>query len=203
MEFNTIAFESTLLTESRQVFKNIMQKHPDIYVIGFYHTGGWDSIWPIFNTQNQIALLSFTTANEEEFAHNSNLKWNPYDFAAIEDYASSLPKSEKALQALREYFSTDHTSDDLQIFWKKTLGAMESVLRQFIQEDIFSLPNKHSPIVYLANHDESFEDRFNAILRINPSENITPIKAEFDRIIKLQHRWQDEAFLEVMRDDDA
>lgn len=203
MKFNTIAFESTLLTESRNVFSDIIQKNPGIYVTGFYHTGGWDSVWPIFNTQNQIELLSFTTENEDEFAHNCNLKWNPYDFPCMEDYASSLPQSEKALQALREYFSTDHTSDDLQVFWKKTLDAMESVLCQFIQEGIFNLPNKNSPIVYIANHDESFEDRFNSILRINPSEKITPVKAEFDRIIKLQQRWQDEAFLEVMRDDDA
>ncbi len=203
MELNTIAFESTLLTESRKVFSDILHKHQNIYVIGFYHSGGWDAIWPIFNTQDQIESLSFTTKNEDEFSHNCNLKWNPGDFPTLEDYTSSLTESEKLLQALGKNIIAQATSEELQVYWKKTLAAMEYVLRQLIQEGIFNLPNKNSPIVYIANQDESFEDRFASVTRINPAERIDPIKAEFERIIKLHHRWQDEAFLEVMRDDDA
>jgi Domain of unknown function (DUF4303) len=203
MELNTITFESTLLAESRKIFKYIIHQHRDIYVIGFYHSGGWDAIWPIFNTLDQIESLSYTTTNEDEFSHNCNLKWNPGDYRNLEDYTSSLPESEKLLQALGEAIAAHATAEELQIYWKKTLAAMEYVLRQLIQEEIFTDPNLISPIVYLANHEESFEDRFASITRINPAERIDPIKEEFDRIIKLHHRWHDEAFLEVMRDDDA
>lgn len=198
MEFDTSEFESTLLTESRKVFKEIMCNHHDIYVIGFYHSGGWDTIWPIFNSQRQVESLSLATDNEEEFLLNCNLKWNPYDFPEIELYSSCLPKSEKALQALRQHFPIPYDSNKLQCFWKKTLTAMEAVLKQLQQEGIFNLPDKTSPIVYIANQDESFEDRFDFIIRLNSHEKVHSVKEEFEKIIKLQKKWWDNAFQELM-----
>jgi len=193
MAFNTQKFEDILFKEATTSFKNLAADNQmnDVYVVGFYHTGGWDAIWPIYNTAN--------FAKSQISSHGSpfNYRWAPDEFEDVERYYDALPHSEHALRELGEQCDDSSiTTETLITNWQETLSAMNRVLKRISDLGIFKCwPNA---VLYVASYDDPDDERWARIQGINTPEIVNKVRLEFESEIEEQAKIQQDVLSETL-----
>lgn len=197
---NTDKFEQALYEEGKAAFSKIIEDRSDgLYVIGICHSGGWDSVMPMFNTLNDLLLLQKIRDDDDQKEYENRVKWDPSDFPALEEYHEYFTRSTEQLQMLREQF--DDLVEDYQTPWQETLDAMVRVLNKLDKEGVFSQGvERDSLVVYIAAYDEDFDERFSFVKRLNSIPVIESVTEEFEYLIALHAKWEREALDEILGD---
>lgn len=197
-EFST--FEEALYLDSKQAFKQILaDSGDDIYVMGFYHSGSF-SFLPMFNT---LADFQSTFENDYHCKEDDRLlvKWNVNDFASLEDYSEYFTNSTEILHA----FDNDHnyyiaSDEEIKASWDAWLSTLERVLIRLDNEGIFSDGVKRNLITLaILAYDETEEEQFSRIKRMNPSAVITTIQTDFETLIASRNEAEQLAMEEFER----
>ena len=180
---NTEDFEQALYSDAKRAFPEIINKYgKDIYVIGFYHFGGFDGVMPMFNTLSALREVQVSFTEEDAYYATYTAKWNPSEYPSLEEYSKYFENSTTEIQKLCEDCEEElYTSkSDLQEDWQQTLHAMERVLIKLDNEGIFSAQLDRTKITLsISTYDESEEEQFNRIKRLNPDSVLKNIREDF------------------------
>ena len=200
LTLNTEAFESALYDDGEKCFRQIIKdKGEGLYVIGFYHLGGWDGVMPMFNTIHDLAPLQKVACGDDQKEAELQVKWAPIDFPSLETYYDYFDRSVEEIQKLPDQFH--QSSEDKQLYWQQTLKAMVSVLVKLDANGVFSQSvDRESLTLYIATYDEDYVDRFERVKVMNPPSVINKIAAEFEYMIAVHARWQKEVLDEYLRE---
>ncbi|MCG8518519.1 MAG: DUF4303 domain-containing protein [Pseudomonadales bacterium] len=196
----TAHFEAALYEDAKQAFKDIINKHGnDLYVIGFYHSGGFSAVAPLFNTD-----WARKTAQEELAGHDIPLleytvKWNPSEYLSQHDEGDGFDHSSQKIQELEGSFL--ESDKELEERWRHTLQAMERVLIRLDREGLFSDGIERDRLTLsIATYDETEQDQFDRIKRLNPESVLVRVHMEFDALISERNRIEREV-LEAFESD--
>lgn len=194
---NTEKFEQALYSDGKLAFRKILETHGnDLYVIGLYHFGGFDGVMPMFNTFSALKTVQESYIEQDAYYANYTAKWNPSDYPSLEEYSEYFEQSTAEIQKLRGSFedSLNKSSSDLQDHWQQTLRAMERVLIRLDNEGIFSTGlNREQVTLSISTYDESEQEQFDRIKRLNPDNVLKKIEADFEMMIATRAKWEQEA----------
>ena len=188
--------------ESKTAFEKIFSDSGNgVYVVGYYHFGGWDGVFPIYNTKKHVAQRQQNiedSGDEDSDYFKIDCQWAPTDFHDLERYTSMLPKSEKALMLLKPEITA--TTEESQNAWQETLNCMVDVLCRLDKEGFFSqFIERDDLVLHIATYDEDYEPRYERIKRLNPSSVVSKIKEDFEYAISERKRWEKSALLGALR----
>lgn len=184
------SFEQALYSEASLVFDQIVKKYKDdIYTIGFYHFGGWNGVLPMFNTISHLVACWNQAEGELERAA---FKWNPNEFIDSENYGKDFISTDKEMQSLEGEWGEPFEA--ITERWQQTLDAMCRVLVRLDQDGVFSaISDRSSFVLYVATYDESYNEGYERILKMNPQEAISRVEAEFRDLIQNEQQIENEA----------
>jgi len=200
---NTENFEQALYTDAKRAFDKIIEeKGEDLYVIGFYHFGGWDGVMALFNTRSDLAPLQKISYGEDQKGYELGVKWCPSDFPSLEEYSEYFERSTEEIHKLRDQI--DELSEDFQADWQQTLKALQRVLNRLDAEGVFSQTvNRDTLTLYIANYDEDYQCRYERVKALNPESVLERVSPEFEYMIALYEKWEQAAFAEMMQELEA
>ena len=183
-------FEQALYREASLAFDQIVRQYKDdIYVIGFYHFGGWDGVLPMVNT---TSYLNSCCGQAEDECERIGFKWNPGEFIDAEDYGKDFISTDEEMQNLHGEW--DEPEEVIAARWQQTLDTMCRVLVRLDQAGVFSaIPDRSSFVLSVATYDESYEDGYERIVKMNPQEAINRVEAEFSALIQNEQQIEQDA----------
>ena len=200
METDFSTFEEALYLDSKKAFKQILADlGDDIYVIGFYHSGSC-SFLPMFNTHTDFQS---TFEDEYDCEEDDSLlaKWNVSDFPSLEDYSEYFEHSSEILQTLDNDDSYEIVSDEeIQKYWQAWLSTLERVLIRLDNEGIFSEGvERNSITLAILAYDETEDEQFSRIKRMNPPAVLATIETDFETMIASRNEAEQLAMAEFER----
>lgn len=187
---STEQFEQALYFEAKKAFRDIMEKYgDDLYVIGFYHFGGFDSVMPMFNTRSALnANLENADHENERYGYYSH-KWNPSEYPMLEQYSDYFENCVSELRTLKEGVPQTAVDwdDNIQALWQSTLLAMERVLIRLDSEGVFNAGVQRKNLTLsISTYDELESKQFDRIKRLNSQFINDEIENEFETMISLR-----------------
>lgn len=176
-----------LVRESLVVFKEILEQYSGVYVLGLYHLGGFNGVFPIFNSLDHVPEKP-THSEPEEMNAYCDAMWAPSSYPMLEDYTDRLPDSSAILEQLGQ--------SDVNDKWDIAINTMVQAMKTIAHDPFFELKG-NSPVFSVTTYDEAWSDRTPRVKEINTQEITSSILPDFLFMEKLEAEWMDDALKEV------
>lgn len=176
---------NSLVSESIQVFREIIAQHKDVYVLGLYHMGGFDGVFPMFNMLSNVPVKNKEEISQDEMNEYCDAMWAPTSYPMLEMYSDRLPKSESILARMA------NSSQASQ--WDCALNTMVMAMKVVAENSYFAQMD-NAPVFYVATYDEAWCERTPRIKAINPEKIAAKVLPDFMFMEQLQSQWEAEAW---------